>query len=380
MIDFSRARLVGLLRRARLPGWVGDGLMTLSGVYLIQLVFCKLVLGAMPPHILVRPFSFLPAWVFIAWDSAYYRGMFHVYDRYSFPPLYPLTLRAVAFVFGFDEHAFEKSAVVLNFFSHAVIVLGLTYYLRTSTSFRGIQAWVVACLIFFFPGHNTFFAAYSESLFLALTVLAFCLHAKGWIGSASIAAGFSVLARTMGSFLALAFVIEQLFYCVRDGKLYWRKLLLSGWGLLFVVGWHLFLRWRGTTAFREAAPWIDSLVEGSVPAGHSAYVWVLKYLALNGRWMEVLPFWAAVAAMGYCLAKRRLLEFLYIAIFYVSLAFYIYRPFPWSRYVSVLFPVQIMAADFLKDKPRLTAVLLVVTLITCYHIHIELFEARIGEP
>ncbi len=45
----------------------------------------------------------------------------------------------------------------------------------------------------------------------------------------------------------------------------------------------------------------------------------------------------------------------YIDLFNLSLLVYLYRPFPWTRYVSVLFPIQIMVADWVKDSPRLAA-------------------------
>jgi hypothetical protein len=316
----------------------------------------------------------------VAWDSAYYRDLFHSFDRFVFPPLYSLTLRPIAAVFDFEKNAFEKSTLILNFLSHATIALGLTYYLRRDSRTKDIQPWLPVLLLFFFPWHNVFFAGYSESLFLALTVVAFCFRSNDWLLWASIAAGLSALTRTMGSFLVFALIAEQLFLCVRDRQFYWRKVLLAAPGLLFIAGWHLLLKWRGTNAFKELAPWVDSLVEGSVPPGHSPYVWVLKYLCFNGRWIDVIPFWVAVAAMVYCAIKRRPLELLYIAFFYLSLAIHIYRPFPWSRYVSVLFPVQIMAADFLKNRPRAAAVALGLAIMHSYKIQIELFRLESGEP
>lgn len=85
--------------RWRATSCVVDGVLTASGVYLIHFAFTNLfLLGAVPPDNIIRPDRRLPIWIFRGWDSAYYNGLFHVVDRYSFPPLYPLTLRVVSFV------------------------------------------------------------------------------------------------------------------------------------------------------------------------------------------------------------------------------------------------------------------------------------------
>jgi hypothetical protein len=381
VIAFDRRRLWAALLRGAPSHWLLDGLLTLVGVYLIHFTFTKLfVVGAVGPEHLVRPYSRLPAWIFIAWDATYYRGLFENIHHFAFPPGYPLTLRGICEVFGIGRNAFAKSSILLNILSHAIIAVGLTWYLRNDPRTRTIPAWAPALLIFFFPWHNVFFAAYAESFFLALTVLAFCFRAKGWLATASLIAGASLLVRTMGTFLVFALIAEQVFYCLRDRKIYWRKVLLASSGLVFVVGWHVFLYSRGTTAMREVAPWVDDMVNGTVPPGQSPFVWVLKYLCWQGRWIDVLPFWLGIAAMTYCAVKRRPLEFFYIALFYLSLAMHIYRPFPWSRYVSVLFPLQIMLCDFFRERPRALAVITSLSIIHCYRIQIELFAYRAGEP
>ncbi len=382
MIAFSRERAWAMLRRPWRSSWMVDGLLTLLGVYLIHFAFTKLyvVHGGVPAENLVRPYPLVPAWIFVAWDATLYRGLFENIHHYAFPPGYPLTLRGICEVFGIGRNAFAKSALLLNILSHAIICVGFTWYLRNDARTRGIPAWAPVLLLLFFPWHNAFFAAYSESLYLALTLLAFCLRSKERIGWGSAVAGLSVLVRTLGTFLVLAFVAEQLFYCVRDRKFYWRKLLLASCGLLFVAGWHAFLWSRGTTAYREVYPWVEALIGEYVAPGQSPHIWVLKYLSWGGRWGDVLPFWTGIAAIVYCAIRRRPLEFFYLAIFYASMAVYVYRPFPWSRYVSVLFPVAIMAADLVKRYPRWTAVLVTIVIMHSYRMQVELFGMRAGEP
>lgn len=381
MIAFVRERACGALIQWRARSWLADGCLTVVGAYLIHFAFTKLfLLTAIPAEHILRPTWRLPVWILQGWDTAYYRELFHSIDRYPFPPLYPLTLRLISFIGHYHKLAFERSAVVLNLLSHVTIAAGIAYYLRKDERTKDTPAWAVALLILFFPWHNVFFAAYSESYFLALTLIAFCLRAKGWIGWGSLLAGVSALVRTMGTFLVLAFVAEQLFYSVRERQVRWRKLLLALPGLAVVAGWHLFLGWHGTTVERENAPWVDSLVQGAVPPHQNPYLWVLRYLCFAGRPIDVLPFWVGLIALAYCAVKRRPLEFCYIAVFYLSLAIHIYRPFAWSRYVSVLFPVQVMVADLLKNRPRSIAVLLVLSVVHSYRIQIELFSGRAGEP
>lgn len=381
MVALDRRRLWAALTRGTPSHWLFDGLLTLVGVYLIHFTFTKLfVVYAVGPENLDRPYPLVPAWIFTGWDATHYRGLFGDIHHFAFPPGYPLTLRGICEVFGIGRNAFAKSALLLNILSHAIIAVGFTWYLRNDPRTRTIPAWAPALMIFFFPWHNVFFAAYAESFFLALIMLAFCFRAKGWLAAASLIAGASLFVRTMGTFVVFALIAEQVFYCLRDRKIHWRAVLLASSGLIFVAAWHLFLWSRGTSAMREIAPWINDLVTGSVPPGQSPHVWVLRYLSWEGRWIDVLPFWVGVAGMVYCAIKRRPLEFFYIALFYLSLAVHIYRPFPWSRYVSVLFPVQIMLADLFRERPRALAVLVALSIIHSYRIQIELFAARAGEP
>jgi hypothetical protein len=96
--------------------------------------------------------------------------------------------------------------------------------------------------------------------------------------------------------------------------------------------------------------------------------------------MDVVAFWISLATIVYCGVKKRYAEMLYILVFYLSLAFFIYRPFAWTRYVSVLLPIQIMVADAVKGRPRLAAALLMVSIGASYYVQVALFQGRIGEP
>jgi hypothetical protein len=371
------AILAVLKRKTQVPPWAVDGFVALTGIYLIHYLFCSLfVRGMIPANLIEQPFSHLPFYIFVnSWDAAYYRDLYVDYSRYFFPPLYPMTLRAVTALFWLGDHGFVKSAVLLNLFSHVTIVLGLAYYLQQDPRTKGIPIWPAAFLLLFYPGHNVFFAAYSESFFLALSVTAFLLRAKDKLLWASLVAGVSFLARLMGIFLVSAFVAEQIFYCIRDRKIYWRKVGASIAGFVFVLGWHLYLYRLGTSPADQLKAWTEEFMH--LPNPHLA---IFQQLAYAGRPIDIAAFWIAVPTAVYCAVRKRYLEMFYIVLFYLSLAVFLYRPYPWSRYVSVLFPIQVMFADFLKNKPKLALGLIAASIVYTYRLQIQLFQGHIGEP
>lgn len=369
-------RLRDLLGRLKPWEWV----LTLVAVYAVHYFFVSYFIAGNVAD-LIRPFPGIPAYIYNGWDSVLYRNLYNNYDRFNWPPLYPFALRLVTFVFGLEEpNAYEKSALLLNVASHAAIVAGLVQYVKRDDRLASIAPWVIAFFLFFFPFHNVFFAAYSESFYLALTLVAFLLHQKGRVGFGSLFAGLASLVRMMGSFLALAFIAEQVFYCIRDRRIYWRKLLFSSLGVAVVIGWHGTLNLLGTTAVASNTDWISDLLVNHVPQGANPKLWVLRYLAFSPRIFEVVAFWASMLAILYCARKKRYLEMFYIGTFNLSLVFYLYRPFAWTRYVSVLFPIYIMLADWLQTKPRLTTALLLMSTGTCYFVQRKLFMGQMGEP
>ena len=357
-----------------------DWVLTLLAVYVIHYLFVSFfILGNVVD--IVRPFPALGAYVYDGWDGALYHHLYNNYDQYYWPPLYPFALRLITFVFRWhDPNAFEKSALLLNLLSHAAIIGGISCYVRRDSRLAGASPWLISFFFFFYPFHNVFFAAYSESSYLALTIVAMLLHQKDRIGSASLVAGATSLVRMMGSFLAFAFVAEQVFYSLRDRKMYWRKLILSTFGLAVVAGWHVILKSLGTDAVASNANWISDLLTNHVPKHSNPKLWVVEYLAASPHVFEVMAFWLSILAAGYCALKKRYLEAFYIAAFNCSLVFYLYRPFAWTRYVSVLFPVQIMAAAWLKNRPRLATALLLASVGSCYFVQRRLLMGQLGEP
>jgi hypothetical protein len=357
-----------------------DWLITLLLVYLVQFTFQYLfqVGGILQ---LPRPLGLIPTYLYVGWDAAYYRHFFaEAYDRFLWPPLYPFTLRLIQFLFRFHDLAFEKCAVILNLCSHGFIVWGISRYVAHDPDLDPTVGWIAAFLIFFFPGHNVFFAAYTESYYLAVTIGAFLLRQKRYLLGASVSAGVSALIRTMGSFLALAFFLEQVLICIRQRRVRWRPLFASAAGLIIVAGWNLGLRVvAGRTMIGEEAEWINELLRVHIPPGMNPKLWVLHYLTI-GSPIDVVAFGISIIGIIYCFARRRDAEALYILIFYATLAFYIYRPFAWTRYVSVLFPLQLMVGRLLANRPRTTAATIAACAASACYIQLRLFQNQLGEP
>ncbi len=357
-----------------------DWLVTLGSVYLVNAI-CQsfFLVGKVTPF--PQPFRWLPLRIFVTWDAAYYRHFFAVaYDRFLWPPLYPYSLRVVWWIFRFSEGGFERSAVILNLIAHGFIIWAISRYLRRDPSLAGVSPVVVTFLIFFFPGHNVFFAAYSESFYLAVTIAAFLLYQDKRLAAAALCAGVSALIRTMGSFLALAFFVDAIWSCWRQRRLDWRRLAGSSLGLVIVAAWNFWVKiGLGTTLVGQESDWVNELIEHHVPAGVNPRLWVLHYLAI-GSPIDAIAFWTSFAGIIYCLVRRRWVEGLYISIFYASLAFYIYRPFAWTRYVSVLFPLQFMIAHGLRGRERWTLIVLVLCVVYTYSLQFALFQLGISEP
>ena len=329
---------------------------------------------------MAKPFPYFPGYIYLNWDAILYRELYAVYDRYFWPPLYPFTLRLLTIVCGFDVHSFEKSALLLNILSHSAISIGLTYYLSLDDRISRLQSAVVVFLLFFFPAHNVFFAAYSESFYLAISIGAFILRRQERLFAASLVGGISVLVRTMGTFLVAALFAEQLFYSLRERKIRWGPLLRVTPGLIIVVAWQSLLYSLGTTVMEQNSPWAQELNATWIHGAMNVKLWVLQYLAFSSHWLEVTAFWAGLGALVYCWKTGRGTEMFYISFLYLSLSVYVYRPFPWSRIVSVLFPVQILAAALLRGKPRLTAFVLVVAVLAGGYVQLQLFGGHLGEP
>lgn len=372
-----RSRLAALWERhAR---WLAP-LLTLAGIYLLHDRASKLVRTLAPDAPLSRPLRDLPAHLYQGWDGIHYFSLAQHFDTFSWPPLYPLALRALGSLFSVD--ALPRAAVLVNLGAHLAIVYLAFAFVRGNPRLQGVPAWLFATLLLLYPGHNVFFANYSESLFLALALGTCVAWQRGALLVAGVLCGLCLLVRNMGMYLGAALLLVELARALRErpARPAWGRLLGAAAWVPFFVGWNLWVREVGGTDLVAAtAGWQQELLTVHVPAAMSPKLWVLGYLTLPGH-KEFLFFWGAVAAGVWCWRRALHVEALFIALFLLSHALYLYRPFPFTRYVSVLFPLALMAADLLKRWPPLQALAVALALTLSTRTQALLFLDRMGEP
>jgi hypothetical protein len=356
-----------------------EPLVVLAGAYLVHylLVRSELQAGLKLPAA-ARPYRGFPGFVLTGWDGDHYLRLAQHFDSFSWPPLYPLSLHAVGALL--PSGGLLGAALWVNLASHVAIVLLAYAFVRSTPQLGAVPPWLFALLLLFFPGHNVFFAVYSESLFLALALGACVAWRRESLLLAGVLCGLSVLVRNMGAFLGAALVAVELLRALEQRRLEPRRLLAVAAWVPFLVGWNLWLRYvPGIDPVTATAGWQEELLRVHVPPGANPKLWVLRYLALPGN-KEALFFWASVGCIAWCWVKRLRVEALYIAFFLLWHALYLYRPFPFSRYTSVLFPLTLMVAHALRRWPAVQALAVAFSVVLAHHHEVLLFTDRLGEP
>lgn len=121
----------------------------------------------------------------------------------AFFPLYPVLVRAVGYATG--RHWLLGAYVVSN---AALVVALVLLYRLTALEFSERRARRVVVLACIFPTSFFFFAPYTESLFLALTIGAFyCARRSRW-GLVAVLGILAALTRSPGLLLAPALAVE----------------------------------------------------------------------------------------------------------------------------------------------------------------------------
>lgn len=346
--------------------WIEPVLVAL-GIHAVHFLNTRVAVSTAPNLAVARPIKGLAEWLFTSWDAEHYLRLAKNYDSYAWPPLYPMTLRLISSL-GLDVQA---AAIVLNLIAHAAIVYLAYAYVRGNTKLSEVPGWLFASLLLFFPGHNVFFAAYSESLFLALALGACVAYQREKLWLAGVLCGLSLLTRNMGMFLGVALLAVE----VRRGFRPARIAQVGLW-LLFLVGWNLWLfEVAHTDPVAATIEWQRDLLQNHVPSGENAKLWVLKFIAFPpGNHNEYVFFWALVITAVICWRQRLEVESLYLVAFLLSFVVYLYRPFPITRYASVMFPLALMAASALRKRPALQALALGLCVALSHHYEVMLFS------
>jgi hypothetical protein len=207
-----------------------------------------------------------------SWDGFYYLGIaregYHLepvagaYRDIAFPPLYPLLVR----LFAAPWPAFTGLVSVL--LSNVLFLLALGQLVRLGEVVVGREkALRAATLLAIYPFASVFGMAYTESLFLLLTVGAFLAAERDRRALAGVLLGLASLTRLQGAVLILPLGLLLL---RRDG---WRPKPSLAWLVLGPLAAAAFLLWvawfSGTaTAFLDAqTAWGREGFAGAAPGG-----------------------------------------------------------------------------------------------------------------
>jgi Gpi18-like mannosyltransferase len=199
-------------------------LKVFAGVRLGLFALALASVALVPLMLPLRPVS-VPGWVAHPMPDPGWHNLFTAWERFdglwflriaaegyrsadgsaAFFPLYPLVTRAVSFLIG--GHTFAAALIVSNAsFAGALSVL----YVLTASEFSDRVARTTVLFVSLFPTSFFFFAPYSESLFLLLTVTAFwgARNRRWWV--AAIAGALAALTRNVGIVLAPALLVEAI--------------------------------------------------------------------------------------------------------------------------------------------------------------------------
>lgn len=162
------------------------------------------------------------------WDVAFYRGI--AVDGYTNPhntvffPLYPLCIRLLSTII---PDPFFAGVVISNV---ALLVVCMVFYQLVLEDFGIEQSRRAVFYLLIFPSAFFFLTAYTESLFLCLSVLCFYHMRRGHWWLAGIFGLFGSLTRSVGVMMAVPFFFEYLrqqrfFEGWRQRRFKWQALL-----------------------------------------------------------------------------------------------------------------------------------------------------------
>ncbi|GCE11293.1 mannosyltransferase family protein [Tengunoibacter tsumagoiensis] len=167
------------------------------------------------------------------WDVVHYvdiasKGYIHLYDT-AFFPFWPLLMHVVGALFGGSPTADYAAGLLLaNLWYYLALVF---FYELVSTEFEPAVAKIALFYLSFSPFSLYFFAGYTESLFLFLSLLIFWLLRRGrpldwWL--AGLCGFVATLTRSTGIALAVPFLVlaGQRFWLEQpDRRIRWRELV-----------------------------------------------------------------------------------------------------------------------------------------------------------
>jgi hypothetical protein len=281
-----------------------------------------------------------------AWDAAHYltiassgysaRGP----DR-AFYPLWPWVIRAVTPLVGGDP--LVAALLASNLLSLLALLLFYDYAARR---FSREVARGSLLLLLVFPSAFFFCLAYSESLFLALSIAMFWLLARERRGWAAAFAAALPLARPVGVLAVLPLVASAWQRTRSKSALLWALPSLVGWAIYLAVMWSTTghpLTGFAIQAHFLASPSARRLL--SPLAFVAALVKVGSFHSFLDSALDRLSFaWFLLACVGLARRYREQADLLVYALAMGFLPAITGQFMSFSRYVDVIFPVFTSAA------------------------------------
>ena len=305
----------------------------------------------------------ISGWVTGNWQRhdtlAYLEIAGHGYERHEdvivFPPLYPIAIRAVAWV------TFGNLLVAALTVSTAAGTLALATLFRLTEDIfdEDVARWSTLYQLVFPTGY-ILLAAYAEPMLLLLTVTSFYLARKERWAGAGLMAFLAALTRTQGAVLVVPLAIMA---WRRFGRNWWHKrhaLWAVAAGPLGFVGFQVWLVAAGLPRSDEIYRTVWKLVP-TVP-GYELWLSIQDFFGSTtiGRRLALTMF--VVAVILTVLAFKRLpLEYgSYMAAMILLILFrhdQLGRPLlSFSRHALMLFPGFIALAATVRERPGRVAI------------------------
>lgn len=255
----------------------------------------------------------------------------------AFFPLYPLLVRAIAWLPGIGPLAAGLLVSNVAFLGALVVLHALTRLELgddPDTARRAIRYLAI------FPTAFFFFAPYTESLFLLLCLLAFWWARRDRWGLAATASALAALSRSVGVVLMLALAVEAV-HQWRQGRPLLPRVSAAAATALGPLAWFTWWQvrfgafWAPVDAQRNwnrdaVLPW-ETVVDAVAHAWRFRGYWLLDLLVV------------ALAIVGVLLATRRIRP-AYLTYAGASLLLPLLAPYPdrpllsMPRFVAVVFP------------------------------------------
>jgi hypothetical protein len=279
----------------------------------------------------------------------------------AFFPLYPLVVHAASWIVGGRPLLGATLVSNVAFFGSLLVLYDLTV-----SEFSEAVARRTIVYVAIFPTAFFFFAPYSESLFLLLSLVAFREARRDRWASAAAAGALAALTRSIGVVLAPALIVMALERRDEPG-LPWRRMIA---GAAVLLGPLAYLGWWGLAHGDALAPITAQENWQREVASPLSTLWsAIKLAAGNGvadpnYWLiDILVVGVVVVAV---VAGWRRLPLGYLTYALGSLLIPLSYPFPprpllsMPRFVAVIFPAFWVLADA-AERRRLPHTAIVVT-------------------